>query len=105
MSKGSLMGMLLFAVIVVIRICANDRIPDDPTTIALKQAGIYYYVIGGGCLFIIAGLTFCVINHFKIEKLKKQADALRALRAHLLVNPQIKNISGKRWCPECGRFH
>lgn len=60
MSNGSKIGWLFFLVLIGVRACLNDRIPDDPTTVAMKQAGVYGTVVAGGCC-VLGLLAACLV--------------------------------------------
>jgi hypothetical protein len=105
MSKGNQIGFALTALVLIVRYCLNDYIPDDASTIWMKQAGIFHYVIGSGLAFIAAGFFFCLYMERKGKRQEKKLQALKALRAYLEANPTVTTINGKKFCFRCGEFH
>ena len=94
MSKGSIIGVLLFLALVGLRLYVNDRIPDDATTLAMKRAGVYGYVIAGGCGLLGLIVLWLIRENVRLARLREELRRLNErntrVRAELYRSQQLR---------------
>lgn len=83
MSKGSQIAALLFLAFVGLRFCLNDRIPDDATTLAMKRAGVYGYVLAAGCGVLGLIVLWLIREQVRLGRMREELRRLNEWNARM----------------------